>query len=62
MPNLLSARSIWEDLCDLMAHYQWTLIIHNNLWLAPKLTEIDHGFFKYISQSTIISTLQIRIP
>ena len=25
------------DLCDLMAHFYWTLMFHNNLRLAPKL-------------------------
>ena len=36
---------LWADL--LMAHCQWPLIIHNNLIVAPKLTGIDPGFFRY---------------
>ena len=29
-------------------HCQWTLIIHINSRLAPELSGIDPGFFRYI--------------
>jgi hypothetical protein len=44
-----------------MAHCQWTLKNYNNSLLAPKLSGVDLGFFRYICEHTKIATSQILV-
>ena len=45
----------------LTAQCQWTFIIYYNLRIAPNVSRIDPGFFKYICERIEISTSQIRV-
>jgi hypothetical protein len=44
-----------------MAHFQWTLMIHNKLRSAPRICGIAPGFFRYICGRTENLTSSIRV-
>ena len=50
---MLNSEHDWWDLCGLplMAHCQWTLIIHNYSSLAPYIYGIDPALFNICGQS-----------